>query len=98
MKIPTWEVPFYDLGKVLEAVPVEAVKIATDLAGAKTILDQDIPAFIQLLTDGAVVVTDKFINFQVDVAFAKEALALLASIKRQLGVKAVQGPQQVPEH
>ena len=89
---PAWEIPFGVLGKVVEAIPVELYHIATSVATANTILNQDVPQFIKLLEDAAVVVSDKFINFQMDAQLGKEALALCASIKAQLGLGALPAP------
>ncbi|MGH9414583.1 MAG: hypothetical protein ACRD0Y_12710 [Terriglobales bacterium] len=88
MSLPIWEIPFYALGKVVEAIPEALITIGKDVAEANTVLDQDLPKFVQLLSDAAVVVDDKFLNFQLDVALGKEALTLFASIKAQLGIKA----------
>lgn len=88
MSLPAWEIPFNALGKVIEAVPEALITIGKDLAEANTVLDQDLPKFVELLSNAAVVMNDKFLNFQLDITVGKEALALFASIKAQLGFKA----------
>lgn len=85
--LPLWEIPFDALGKVILAVPEELYQVAKDVTEANTIIDTDLPQFVTLLDDAAVVVSDKFLNFTLDVALGKQFLALLASIKAQLGVK-----------
>ncbi|MGH9467916.1 MAG: hypothetical protein ACRD1Y_11235 [Terriglobales bacterium] len=96
MSTPKWEIPFADLGKVIEAVPRALVRVVKDVTEANTVLEQDLPKFVQLLSDAAVVVDDKFLNFQLDVTLGQEALALFASIKQQLGIKAAAAPIAAP--
>lgn len=88
MSLPAWEIPFNALGKVIEAVPEALITIGKDLAEANIVLDQDLPQFVKLLSNAAVVMNDKFLNFQLDITVGKEVLALFASIKAQLGLKA----------
>lgn len=85
--LPGWEIPFNALGKVILAVPEALYTIAKDVTEANAALDKDLPAFVSMLDDAAVAISDKFLNIQMDVAVGKDFLALLASIKAQLGVK-----------
>lgn len=90
--LPAWEIPFNALGKIILAVPEDLYKVAKDVTEANAVINTDLPQFVAMLDDAAVAISDKFINIQMDVQVGKDFLALLASIKAQLGVKAAAAP------
>lgn len=91
MSIPAWEVPFKIIGEVILDVPKALGVLSADSQEFKKIVDTDVPAFVQLLADATIAVTDRGLNFAVDGAVAKDFLQLFATLKQQFGIAAKKG-------